>query len=144
LLRSWFKEYAPWPCASFDACAKAGRIDANPRAGVVTPLRDGMNLVAKEYVAAQNPDDPGVLVLSQFAGAAAELRAALLVNPNDPEAVSQAIQHALTMPLDERRARHEQLMKALYRTDISKWGTSFIAKLTSSNGLDRPEILAAE
>ena len=62
--------------------------------------------------------------LSQFAGAAAELRDALLVNPNDPEAVSQAIQQALTMPLDERRARHEQLMKALYRTDISKWGTS--------------------
>ena len=114
------------------------------RAGVVTPLRDGMNLVAKEYVAAQDPADPGVLVLSQFAGAAAELRAALLVNPNDLEAVSQAIHHALTMPLPERRARHEKLMKALYRTDISNWGTSFIAKLTSGNGMTSPEILAAE
>ena len=114
------------------------------RAGVVTPLRDGMNLVAKEYVAAQNPQDPGVLVLSQFAGAAAELRSALLVNPNDSEAVSQAIQHALTMPLDERRARHEELVKALYRTDISKWGASFIAKLTNGNGSSRPEVLAAE
>lgn len=114
------------------------------RVGVVTPLRDGMNLVCKEYVAAQDPRDPGVLVLSEFAGAAAELRAALLVNPNDPEAVSQAIQRALTMPLDERRARHEQLLKAIYRTDISKWGTSFIAKLTSGNGLSRPEALAAE
>jgi trehalose 6-phosphate synthase len=103
-----------------------------------------MNLVAKEYVAAQNPADPGVLVLSQFAGAAAELGAALLVNPNDSEAVSQAIQHALAMPLAERRARHEELMRALYRTDISKWGTSFIAKLTSGNGLNRPEVLAAE
>jgi len=114
------------------------------RVGVVTPLRDGMNLVAKEYVAAQNSIDPGVLVLSQFAGAAAELRAALLVNPNDPEAVGQAIHTALTMPLDERRARHDQLMRALLRTDISKWGKSFIAKLTSGKGLHRPEVLAAE
>src|SRR6185312_9565600 len=87
------------------------------RVGVVTPLRDGMNLVAKEYVAAQDPKDPGVLILSEFAGAAAELRAALLVNPNDPEAVSQAIQHGLTMPLQERRHRHRKLMDALLRTD---------------------------
>lgn len=114
------------------------------RVGVVTPLRDGMNLVCKEYVAAQDPQDPGVLVLSEFAGAAAELRAALLVNPNDPEAVGLAIQRGLTMPLSERRARHEQLLKALYRTDISKWGPSFIARLTSGTGLNRPEVLAAE
>ncbi|MGH6829096.1 MAG: alpha,alpha-trehalose-phosphate synthase (UDP-forming) [Rhizomicrobium sp.] len=114
------------------------------RVGVVTPLRDGMNLVAKEYVAAQNPNDPGVLVLSEFAGAAAELRAALLVNPNDPEAVSQATQQALSMPLQERRDRHQQLMAALARTDISKWGASFIAKLTNGNGLSRPEVIAAE
>jgi trehalose 6-phosphate synthase len=114
------------------------------RVGVVTPLRDGMNLVCKEYVAAQDPKDPGVLVLSEFAGAATELRAALLVNPNDPEAVGLAIQRGLSMPLAERAARHEQLLKALYRTDISNWGTSFIAKLTNGNGLNSPEVLAAE
>src|ERR1700682_4722177 len=74
------------------------------RAGLVTPVRDGMNLVAKEYVAAQDPDDPGVLILSRFAGAAAECTAALLVNPYDPEAVATSIEHALSMPLDERRA----------------------------------------
>ncbi len=82
------------------------------RVGLVTPLRDGMNLVAKEYVAAQDPAEPGVLVLSRFAGAAAELTAALLVNPYDPEAVSTSIAHALAMPLEERRERHA----ALYRT----------------------------
>jgi trehalose 6-phosphate synthase len=114
------------------------------RVGVVTPLRDGMNLVAKEYVAAQNTQDPGVLVLSEFAGAAAELRAALLVNPNDPEAVSHSIQRALTMPLGERKERHEELMRALQRTDISKWGQKFIAELTKSGEPVRPEVLAAE
>ncbi len=72
------------------------------RVGLVTPLRDGMNLVAKEFVAAQDPDDPGVLVLSRFAGAARELQAALIVNPYDPEGVSIAIDRALAMPLPER------------------------------------------
>ena len=76
------------------------------RAALVTPLRDGMNLVAKEYVAAQDPEDPGVLILSRFAGAAVECQAALLVNPYDQEAVAAAIDQALSMPLDERRARH--------------------------------------
>ncbi|HWP12752.1 MAG TPA: trehalose-6-phosphate synthase, partial [Ramlibacter sp.] len=74
---------------------------------LVTPLRDGMNLVAKEYVVAQNPDDPGVLVLSRFAGAAEQLREALLVNPYDIEGTAAAIQLALQMPLEERRARHQ-------------------------------------
>ena len=70
------------------------------RAGVVTPLRDGMNLVAKEYIAAQDANDPGVLILSRFAGAAAECQDALLVNPYDLEFV---IARALEMPLPERR-----------------------------------------
>src|ERR1700684_1025897 len=72
---------------------------------MVTPLRDGMNLVAKEYLAAQNPDDPGVLVLSQFAGAAKELDGALIVNPHETDAVAGALQRALGMPLEARRER---------------------------------------
>ena len=104
------------------------------RAGVVTPLRDGMNLVAKEYVAAQDPDNPGVLVLSEFAGAAAELKTALLVNPNDPEAVAQAIQRALTMDRPERKRRHADMMAALLKTDISGWGERFISHLMRAPG----------
>src|SRR5437899_2856770 len=79
------------------------------RAALVTPLRDGMNLVAKEYVASQDPKDPGVLILSRFVGAAVELDAALLVNPYDSESVAAAIAQALSMPLDQRKARHEVL-----------------------------------
>ena len=73
---------------------------------MVTPLRDGMNLVAKEYVAAQDPEDPGVLVLSQFAGAAKELDRALIVNPHESDAVAAALKRALEMSLAERRERH--------------------------------------
>ena len=83
------------------------------RIGLVTPLRDGMNLVAKEYVAAQAPDNPGVLVLSQFAGAAQELKSALIVNPYDIEATAAAIARAFTMPLDERKDRWHAMMAAL-------------------------------
>src|SRR5262249_14139715 len=79
------------------------------RVALVTPLRDGMNLVAKEFIAAQDPDDPGVLVLSRFAGAAAECTSALLVNPYDPEAVAMMIMRALSMPLEERRDRQRAL-----------------------------------
>ena len=75
------------------------------RVGLVTPLRDGMNLVAKEYVAAQDPRDPGVLVLSRFAGAARQLDAALLVNPHDADEMADALDPALTMNLAERQAR---------------------------------------
>jgi trehalose 6-phosphate synthase len=115
------------------------------RVGVVTPLRDGMNLVAKEYVAAQDCDNPGVLVLSEFAGAAAEMKAALLVNPNDPEAVAAAIQKALTLPLTERKARHRELMTSLRRSDISHWGKRFIERLTKARGPSRPmPVMAAE
>ncbi|MGH6870456.1 MAG: alpha,alpha-trehalose-phosphate synthase (UDP-forming) [Rhizomicrobium sp.] len=108
------------------------------RVGVVTPLRDGMNLVAKEYVAAQDETDPGVLVLSEFAGAAAELTAALTVNPNDPEAVATAISRALTMPLEERRNRHQSLWQALLRTDIAEWGDNFLSTLLSRR--EEPDI----
>ncbi|HZD91083.1 MAG TPA: trehalose-6-phosphate synthase, partial [Pseudolabrys sp.] len=99
------------------------------RAALVTPLRDGMNLVAKEYVAAQDPMDPGVLILSRFAGAAHELGAALLVNPYDPEGVAMAINRALSMPLTERRQRQEQNYRVLVQNDITHWAERFMAML---------------
>ena len=100
------------------------------RVGLVTPLRDGMNLVAKEYIAAQDAEDPGVLVLSRFAGAAAECTAALLVNPYDPEAVATSIAHALSMPLEERRSRHAALFQVISDNDLNWWGEHFLAALT--------------
>ena len=100
------------------------------KAALVTPLRDGMNLVAKEYVAAQDPEDPGVLILSRFAGAAAEFKeGALLVNPYDPDAVAAAIARAMAMPLAERKSRHAALYAALLRNDISGWGDRFLSAL---------------
>jgi trehalose 6-phosphate synthase len=102
------------------------------RAGLVTPLRDGMNLVAKEYIAAQNPDDPGVLILSRFAGAAHECQAALLVNPYDPDSVAAAIGQALSMPLAERQERYKAMFQALSRNDIQTWADRFL------NALERP------
>ena len=97
--------------------------------GLVTPLRDGMNLVAKEYVAAQDPENPGVLVLSQFAGAANELTSALLVNPYDRDDVANALNRALTMPLTERISRHADMMKIIRENDIDSWQARFIADL---------------
>jgi len=99
------------------------------RVGLVTPLRDGMNLVAKEYVAAQNADDPGVLVLSRFAGAARECAAALLVNPYDHEGVAIAINRALAMPLEERKQRHEHNFRVLRQNDLSHWAERFLGAL---------------
>jgi trehalose 6-phosphate synthase len=99
------------------------------RVGLVTPLRDGMNLVAKEYVASQNPDDPGVLILSRFAGAARECQAALLVNPYDPDSVAVAIGQALSMPLVERRERHKSLFEVLSRHDVQYWAARFLGEL---------------
>ncbi len=101
------------------------------RAALVTPLRDGMNLVAKEYIAAQDADDPGVLILSRFAGAAVECQAALLVNPYDAEAVAAAIDQALSMPLEERRARHRDTFGVLEKNDIKFWGSRFVEALTA-------------
>ncbi len=99
------------------------------RAGLVTPLRDGMNLVAKEFVAAQDADDPGVLILSRFAGAARECGAALLVNPYDSEGVAIALNRALAMPLDERRKRHADNYAVLKQNDLSQWAERFLGVL---------------
>jgi len=101
--------------------------------GVVTPLQDGMNLVAKEYVAAQNAVDPGVLVLSKFAGAANELDAALLVNPNDIDGMARKIATAFSMPLIERRLRWESMMKKLRAATIEKWFTDFVETLEDAH-----------
>jgi len=104
------------------------------RVGLVTPLRDGMNLVAKEYVAAQDPDDPGVLILSRFAGAAIAFRRALLVNPYDTESVAGAIAQALAMPLEERRDRHKALLAVVSDYDVDRWQREFLAALRGNNG----------
>ena len=99
------------------------------RVALVTPLRDGMNLVAKEFIAAQDPADPGMLVLSRFAGAAEQLKEALLVNPYDTQGTANAIQRALTMPLDERINRHAALMKRIREQDVHWWSSSFLDAL---------------
>ena len=99
------------------------------RVGVVTPLRDGMNLVAKEFVAAQNATDPGVLVLSRFAGAAEELTEALIVNPFDPDEIAEAMHQALTMELDERRARHKALQEKVHRSTARMYCEVFLRHL---------------
>jgi trehalose 6-phosphate synthase len=114
------------------------------RAALVTPLRDGMNLVAKEFVAAQNADDPGVLILSRFAGAAHECAAALLVNPYDPEGVAIAINRALAMPLDERRQRHADNFKVLLANDLGHWAGRFLGMLEHTPATAaRPPVRAA-
>jgi trehalose 6-phosphate synthase len=109
--------------------------------GVVTPLHDGMNLVAKEYVAAQNPADPGVLVLSKFAGAARELDTALLVNPHDIDGMARVLAMALSMPLTERRLRHQAMMEKLEGHTIQNWFADFIKALqdTQSECPEEPE-----
>lgn len=101
------------------------------RVGLITPLRDGMNLVAKEFVAAQDPDDPGVLILSQFAGAAEQLTAALIINPHDTRQQARAIHQALEMPLEERQERHHALMVTLLRQDSAWWCNEFLGELAS-------------
>ena len=105
------------------------------RVALVTPLRDGMNLVAKEFVASQDPADPGVLVLSRFAGAAEQMREALLVNPYDAEGTAAAILLALQMPVEERRNRYERLMETMRRHDVHWWCDCFLQHLERT----RPE-----
>ena len=102
------------------------------RVALVTPLRDGMNLVAKEFIVAQDPQDPGVLVLSRFAGGAEQLREALLVNPYDIEGTANAIHLALQMPLEERRARHQALMATVRRYDVHWWCDTFLEMLAKA------------
>ena len=99
------------------------------RIGLVTPLRDGMNLVAKEYVAAQDPSDPGVLILSRFAGAAAQLDQALLVNPYSAEDIADAIDRALSMPLAERIARWQAMFDNVVAEDVIWWRQRFLDAL---------------
>lgn len=107
--------------------------------GLVTPLRDGMNLVAKEFIAAQDPANPGVLVLSQFAGAAEQLHEALLVNPYDIQATANAIDLALQMPLSERQARHQRLLARVQQQDVHWWCQRFLSALTPSPASHRLE-----
>ena len=102
---------------------------AEAQVGLVTPLRDGMNLVAKEYVAAQDPDNPGVLVLSQFAGAARELDAALIVNPYDEAGVAAALDRGLAMACGERRERHAAMLRVMRRNSLDAWRDRFEADL---------------
>lgn len=102
--------------------------------GLVTPLRDGMNLVAKEYVAAQDPEDPGVLILSRFAGAAHQLPDAVLVNPHSPDDLSHAIRIALDMPLEERKARYQAMIDTIRDDNVQDWTTRFCEDLKSTGG----------
>jgi trehalose 6-phosphate synthase len=113
---------------SFPQAALAGFYRA-AHVGLVTPLQDGMNLVAKEYVAAQNPLDPGVLVLSEFAGAAKQLDAALLVNPHDVNGVADAIMRAMTMPIAERRQRWGAMITCMENSALDAWFTNFVTAL---------------
>jgi trehalose 6-phosphate synthase len=113
----------PAPRATLAGLYRIGRI------GVVTPLRDGMNLVAKEFVAAQPDDDPGVLVLSQFAGAAHEFTEALIVNPFDPDAIAEAMHVGLSMSLAERKERQVALKAKVFRTTAEVFCRRFIAAL---------------
>jgi trehalose 6-phosphate synthase len=100
------------------------------RVGLVTPLRDGMNLVAHEYVGSQNPEDPGVLVLSRFAGAAEIFEDAILVNPFDTDETAEALRLALDMPLDQRKQRWKSLMDAARRHNVENWAASYLARLS--------------
>ena len=99
------------------------------RVGLVTPMRDGMNLVAKEFVASQSEKDPGVLVLSRFAGAAHEMEEALIVNPYDIGEITAALYNGLTMPLPERRNRWKAMLARLRRHDVHAWRKDFLATL---------------
>ncbi len=115
---------------SYDRKALAGLFRL-ARVGLVTPLRDGMNLVAKEFVMAQKEEDPGVLVLSEFAGAAEQLTDALIVNPHDRVRLAKTIHAALTMPLEERQERWRKLRDIVIAQDISWWRGNFLDDLGS-------------
>ena len=114
------------------------------RVGLVTPLRDGMNLVAHEYVGSQDPKDPGVLILSRFAGAAEIFPDAILVNPFDTDETAEALRMALDMPLDERIARWTTLMAAAREFSVDNWAHNFLERLTpanAGNGSARRDVL---
>jgi trehalose 6-phosphate synthase len=112
------------------------------RVGLVTPLRDGMNLVAKEYVAAQDPEDPGVLILSRFAGAARQLGEAILVNPNSPEEIAEALKQALAMGKPERVRRWRALFENVEREDVTAWRDAFVSALANAGARESRSVLA--
>ncbi len=113
------------------ASAALASIYRASRVALVTPLRDGMNLVAKEFIACQDKEDPGVLILSRFAGAAHQMRQALIVNPYDEEEVARALQRALTMPYKERLSRWEDLFESVCEHDVHAWVSCYLTKLTA-------------
>jgi len=114
------------PRATLAALFRASQV------GLVTPLRDGMNLVAKEYIASQDPENPGVLVLSKFAGAAEDLVEAIAVNPYDTDEVAEALHSALTMPVGERRERYESLIVRVRTNNVTRWRENFLDALRSA------------
>jgi trehalose 6-phosphate synthase len=120
-IRHLYRSYSQEQLASFYCDAHVG---------LVTPLRDGMNLVAKEYLSAQDEEDPGVLVLSKFTGAAEELTEAVLVNPYLLEDVADGIDRALSMPHQERVERHEVLMRKVVHHTADWWSKTFLKELS--------------
>ncbi len=127
-VRYLYRSYAPTELA---------RLYRMAHVGLVTPIRDGMNLVAKEYVASQDPEDPGVLVLSRFAGAAVELRRAVLTNPLHAAGLARDIDRALHMDLGERVARHGASYAPVMTNTAEAWSAGFLAALDAAS--PRPE-----
>jgi len=105
----------------------------NADVALVTPLRDGMNLVAMEYVASQNPESSGVLVLSQFAGVAEYLTEAVIVNPYFKESVAEGLDEALSMFLEERKKRYRAMIKFIKNNKVQKWATGYLDKLMKAH-----------
>jgi trehalose 6-phosphate synthase len=118
---------------------KLARLLRDSSVAMVTPLRDGMNLIAKEYIAAQDPADPGVLILSQFAGAAENLDQALIANPYNIDGVADLIHTGVTMGLEERQLRHAQLLAAVRENDAAAWSRSFLRALERAKSAELPE-----
>ncbi|MDA5132286.1 alpha,alpha-trehalose-phosphate synthase (UDP-forming) [Psychrobacter sp. ANT_H3] len=104
--------------------------------GWVNSLQDGMNLVAKEYIAAQNPDNPGVLMLSRYAGAAEQMQAAVIIDPYQPKSIIEGLNTALTMPLGERKSRYQMLLQGLQQDNLHAWQQSFLDDLYLDNLYD--------
>lgn len=117
--------YRSYPHAQLAQLYRAARV------GYVTPLRDGMNLVAKEYVAAQDPENPGVLLLSQFAGAAVEMRDAVITNPYHADGMARDLDRSLRMSHEERKARHVRLLATVQRSNAVTWAEGFLDALAA-------------
>jgi trehalose 6-phosphate synthase len=130
--RGWMPLYDIYGSLSANSLAALYR---GSRIGLFTPLRDGASLMARKYVASQNPMDPGVLVLSRHAGAAEQLTEALLVDPSDSEQIADALHQALTMPLSERQDRWRRMMVKLLHHDVLRWHYSFVDALSQAHRL---------